>query len=240
MYKTIVFCVALSSLIFLTFLSYGQEGNSNSPILTVYTINLPPFVHSSNEGEVKGIYADKAVNFLNSKNLEYKIYFTKWHAAYTRAMGRSNLLIFPIARIPSREDQFHWLSKLDEIPYYLYSKSGLNLENLSKEEILEGDYQIACARDTIQCAIAENYGFPKDRIITDSEMEVETRYKVIINNRVEFSIFNPDILKATANKEQFNPKEVIKSKFLGKIGLYIAIGKKVDTSVLNKLNETPK
>lgn len=231
--KTLYFSITLSIVFFLPLKLVAAF--QDLPLLQVFTVEFAPFVSKSEKGEIKGVYVDKTRQFLKSRNLDFNILHTAWKAAYSRVVERSNSLIFPLARTPERENKFHWFHQLGNNNYYLYSKKGNNLEQLTKSQILAGDYKVACTELAVQCDFAKEFGFPDDRIIKSSRMPTFRIVSLVANDRIEFSIFTPKVLKETAKLENFSEDLFVKSFKIGQTLTYLAGSKNMDPNLLERL-----
>ena len=54
----------------------------------------------------------------------YQLSFEPWKRAYLRAQTSANVLIYPMARDATREQQFQWVGQLIPVTYYLFRLSG--------------------------------------------------------------------------------------------------------------------
>ena len=53
-----------------------------------------------------------------------------WNRAYSKALTEQNLLIFSIARTSKRENNFHWVANICDMPSYLWSLSSHPLQKV--------------------------------------------------------------------------------------------------------------
>jgi polar amino acid transport system substrate-binding protein len=73
---------------------------------------LVPYQFMDPNGEVKGTSVDKVKKILDAANWPYEIIVLPWAKAIFQIHIEPNSLIFSIARINEREDQYHWLGLL--------------------------------------------------------------------------------------------------------------------------------
>ncbi len=215
----------------------GPEGLSP---LTVYTLELPPVVFKTKEGKASGFATEIVETFLNSKNVNYNIIVTQWKAAYLRATTRPNSLIYPLAWSKTREDSFHWLKLLDTDQYFLFSSKNQKLGELTKKEILAGDYTISCVSLSIQCDFVREFGFPENRIISSFDMGTAKRFDLLMRKRVDFTVFNMQILTELASKEGLDVNKIIQSFWIGDVNAYLAVSKNMDPRILAILQKNNK
>lgn len=230
--KYFIFGVFLSFPIWLSTISVNSEELPKLPKLAVYTVEVPPFVMRNEASELMGKSVDKTIKFLKNKGVKFDITLAQWSAAYARILTRPNTLIFPIARTPDREDKFYWLHPLNNDLYYLYSKKGNNLDQLTKEEILKGHYKVSCIETTVQCEFARKFGFPENRIVKSPELNSPVRYRLLIKDRVDFTVFNDAIFNIQAKNNTLDSENISKSLLVGKSMAYLAINKNSDPQIL--------
>lgn len=105
--------------IVLTLFSFA--GWTASCELRIVTEDLPPYQIVEN-GVLKGGSAAQQVRqALARAKIECPIEVLPWARAYHIATSESNVLIFSMIRSNNRESKFHWLGKLSEEQYRLYS-----------------------------------------------------------------------------------------------------------------------
>ena len=79
--------------------------------LTVVSEDFPPYNYSENN-EAKGLSSEIVIEVLKEAGLETKINFYPWARSYLVAQNEPNVLIYSIARIPERENMFHWIGAI--------------------------------------------------------------------------------------------------------------------------------
>lgn len=57
---------------------------------------------------------------LDDAQQDYLLSFEPWKRAYLKAQTKPNVLIYPIARDATREEQFQWVGQLIPVAYYLF------------------------------------------------------------------------------------------------------------------------
>ena len=103
--------------------------------VTVVTEDLFPLSYvDPQSGEISGVATEIIRKVFAGTDLQYQIKLMPWTQAYAEATSKPNTLIFSIARIPTREDKFIWLSKITDLNYALYSPDK-TLKTASLEEL---------------------------------------------------------------------------------------------------------
>ena len=96
------------------------------PTLTLYTENWRPYQFTTASGEVKGSSVEKVKNILDAANWPYEIVVLPWARAVFQIHIEPNSLIFSIARIDEREEQYHWLGLLGTVKSKLIASTKNN------------------------------------------------------------------------------------------------------------------
>lgn len=87
--------------------------------LTIVTENFPPYNYEEN-GKAKGLSTEVVQAVLKEAGLQCEIFFYPWARAYKLSQIYKNTLIYSIARIPEREDLFHWVGVIAPYKTSLY------------------------------------------------------------------------------------------------------------------------
>lgn len=70
---------------------------------------------------VKGSSTEVIRQVMNDTGLDYSISVLPWARAYQQATNEPITLIYSLARLPDREEQFIWLEKIIELRYDFYT-----------------------------------------------------------------------------------------------------------------------
>ena len=109
--------------------------------ITVVTENLPQLQYQDENGELVGTVVDKVLTSLKQSNINYEISVNPWSVSYNAALRDENTCIFSIARLPARERDFIWLSKLGRFSASFYS---FNFQQISISHLQQAkQYRIA-------------------------------------------------------------------------------------------------
>lgn len=197
--------------------------------IEIVTEQYPPFNYEQ-DGIVQGIATERVMAVLEELDIEADINVMRWSRAYRRALRRSNVLIYSIARTPEREEQFHWIGVVAPFEIYLYS---LNSRD---------DIKIETKKDLQGLIIGVVEGDVRDQYFSRLEAVNISRFR---NSRdVINALITGEIDLMPANRLNFpyiikylelSPKLFSKRFFvedLSKDGLYIAFGKRTDIKVV--------
>jgi len=93
---------------------------ANNPPVRIVTEDFPPYNYQE-DAQVKGLSTEIVQAVFNHLRLEAPQFeFYPWARSYYIAQKEPNVLIFSIARIPEREDLFHWVGTIAPYQTSLY------------------------------------------------------------------------------------------------------------------------
>lgn len=75
---------------------------------------------------------------LKGSGLSHQLKFVPWRRGYHLARSTENVLIYPLARTPSREKHFQWVGKIIPIDYYLFKLKRRNDVKVTSLESSKG------------------------------------------------------------------------------------------------------
>lgn len=119
------------------------------PDFWVLTELEPPFSQQSDRGQLEGYLIELIQGILDQAGIHQQILAAPWERVIKEAHAKPNVLLFPLARTPERETEYHWLTPLTANVYGILSKeklkvnpSGLNdLQAVLPIGVLEGDFR---------------------------------------------------------------------------------------------------
>ncbi|CCQ10973.1 hypothetical protein PALB_18470 [Pseudoalteromonas luteoviolacea B = ATCC 29581] len=129
--------------------------------LNVITENFPDYQYVDKDGQLKGQAADLVRNVLNTSGIDYDITVQNWAVAYNAALRRNNTCLFSIARMPAREEQFHWLFPIGRFTtsFYALTSSHIKLNSLVDAK----KYKTAVIRNNFSHVYLMERGFNEDQ-----------------------------------------------------------------------------
>ena len=89
--------------------------------ITIYTEILYGYQYFDSQGEFVGPNSMQVKKGLQTSGIEYQINVLDWSVSYNAALRDKNSCIFSIARLPIREQQFHWIANLSNFSAYFYA-----------------------------------------------------------------------------------------------------------------------
>jgi len=99
--------------------SVWAKNKINKEKITIYTEYLLPFQYTQGK-QIKGIAYQNVESLLKCANMTGDYIFLPWNQALSHASKEKNTLLFSIARMPSRENNFIWLEIIGRANIYLY------------------------------------------------------------------------------------------------------------------------
>ena len=117
-----------------------------------------PYTFQKN-GRVQGSATEVVEKTLQAAGLtDYRINLYPWARAYDMALNEPGVLIYLIARTPSREQQFKWAGEIMKIQYHLYrlrERADIKVKSLLDAK----NYTIGVMRDDVRQQYLQAKGF---------------------------------------------------------------------------------
>ncbi len=88
-------------------------------VVKVATADFPPYSYRDNNQQV-GIGTEIIRAIYKELNLELKVTQYPWKRAYMTVSEEQNVLLYPMARRPKRENLFHWIGKIAPREIYFF------------------------------------------------------------------------------------------------------------------------
>ena len=131
--------------IFLSSVLYALEDPDKT--LRVVTEHVYPIAFKDkNTGQIEGFATDYLKDILATADIEYSLDILPWARAYNMAKTQPNVLIYGLARTPSREPHFIWLTDFVTLKFFLYALKNKKHKHLEDTAPLK-DRKIAVIRD---------------------------------------------------------------------------------------------
>jgi polar amino acid transport system substrate-binding protein len=231
--KTMIFSFLISAVLWSS--PVYSEAENESITLIVCAFEYKPYSYRDDGGHVTGAFIDKAKQFLDQTDLQYEITILPFTRALQQVESRSDVLLVGLARTDERENAFHWLSELATIQMQLITRNDLDLINLTKQEIIEGDYSAACVASSIQCELLQQFGFPDNKIIRMYDASSGIYAQLLLRNRADFVIAEMDGVEAELSSLGERSDALVPIFNISEGVTYIAAPKSLDPGVLEIL-----
>ena len=201
--------------------------------VTVVTEDFPPYNYEE-DGTAKGVSSEVVQAVLDEIDMEAAFHFYPWVRAYRIALNKENHLIYSIARIPEREDMFHWVGAIAPYNTSLYKlKSRKDIEINSLDDARP--YIIGSSRaDVITAYLEDKGGFDLDVVTRDSQ----NLHRLLLG-RVDLIAYDEASLVYKVQQEGLDItlyERVYRLEDLSD-DLYMAFGKTSDISLVKKFQE---
>lgn len=196
--------------------------------VVLLTAHVPPYVAPLGNGvetvsdQIEGQLVHPVLEHLGLSGLTYDLVMLPWSAAYRRALTTRNALVFPLDRTPSRENQFHWIKELWTHEYFIYGVSNLPEIATTISDIVRQNGQVSCTLNSIQCELLLESGLPEENILRFEGASIPDRYRLLVRNRTQYSIFDPVVLKFLLQKHQLDENNLTKLVKAGERKSYLA------------------
>ncbi|MGV8843190.1 MAG: substrate-binding periplasmic protein [Pseudomonas sp.] len=138
------------------------------------------YAHLEN-GKVAGVASAVVEAMLQRAGLnDYSLTLYPWARAYNMALQKPNVLIYVIARTPTRETLFHWVGELVNIDYSFYrlrERTDIQVQTLQDAK----NYSVGVVRDDMRHEYLQAQGFSK---IVVSANRRDT-FKQLLNQQIQ-------------------------------------------------------
>lgn len=126
----------------------AQESTSE-PAFWVLTSLEPPFSLRNDKGQLEGYLIEVVSGILTEANIEQEILAAPWGRLIQEAQSKPNVLMFPLARTPDRENDYHWILPLTSNIYGVlgatedkkFVKRKEDLNKVSPIGVLKNDFR---------------------------------------------------------------------------------------------------
>lgn len=214
--------------------------DDNIPTLHVISGQENPYIHINQKGEIVGTYMKVVRDYLKASGIDYKLELLPWPRAYRQLNTRKDTLVFGLTRTPYREERYHWLKLLGEYKQYLITRNTPDMNQLTKEKIITGDYKAICTRGSATCAALVKFGFPKSRLVLTSQLTPNDQVRMLSRGRGDFILGDKAELKLEMIKSGQNIDSIAQLFYVVTMQSYLAAPRHIDPIVLEKLTQTNK
>ena len=163
--------------------------NASSPQSLVGVTEERGLLQYQENGVAKGPSVDIFNMLMKEAKLSAKIEFYPWKRALNKSLSEENTLIFSIARIPEREEKFHWLLKVSDFIRTFVFKKGLPA--VITQAQARGK-SIAVVRGSIGHQVLVRNGFNKELYVVTT---LEESIALFDSGRVELLYTDPNSVK---------------------------------------------
>ncbi len=219
---------------------HPQLASQDDPVtqptrLLLVTEEVPPLQIQMNN-QAKGYVVEFVQEIIQEANKYHPIavddiHFTPWKRALAKTEKEANILLFSIARIPTREEKFHWLGQVSPYEVILYRhKSGPDITASSLEEL--NQYRLGCQSGSNFEYFFSQKGFQPDTVSYNRQtIKMLKMGRIDLAPQVSNSFFYR-LEEMGENPEDYIP--VIRVDELSK-QLWLVTGKNTDLEVVTAL-----
>ncbi|KAB8032081.1 substrate-binding periplasmic protein [Fluviispira multicolorata] len=221
------------------FLLNSNSYSYNINDITIYTEEDIPYV-TVNEAKLieGGLATEKVFKLLEKLHLpKDKIEIVPWARAYSEAINKENILVFPIVKTEERLKKLNFIIRLVDSYTYLYKLKAR--KNITIKKMNEAKkHSICVVRDDFRHEYLKKEGFNNLEVSSDSLRNVkkfmEERCDLIISS--EIGIKN----KLKSLKYNFELlEEIFQLKNLDS-SLYLAINKSTNHKIIDRIKNAAK
>ncbi len=206
--------------------AYSQE-------VTIVTEDFPPYNYEE-EGVAKGISSEVVQAVLQEIGMTAGITFYSWARAYNHTLTKKNYLIYSIARIPEREELFHWVGTIapyNTSLYKLQARRDITVASLDDAK----RYVIGCSLDDVITIYLKEQGFSRlDTVARDT-----LNLRKLIGARVDLIAYDEASFVYKMQQEKLDISKFERVYRLEDLSdnLYMAFSKTSDPAVVEKFRD---
>lgn len=162
----------------------------------------------------------------------YQLSFEPWKRAYLRAQTSANVLIYPMARDATREQQFQWVGQLIPVTYYLFRLSGRDDISISSLDDAKR-WQMGVVNEHIHHQYLKDRGFKNLQPVNSNTQNVK---KALLGRIDLFPMSDGGMMQLCSRDDldcsSFTP--VLKFDGISN-GLYLAASRDTDQLIIDQL-----
>jgi polar amino acid transport system substrate-binding protein len=219
---------------------FPQENNVEKPIIKVLAFYNFKNSYKGQDNKFYGFNIELAKKLLNKAKIDYEIQILPWNRLIRVGQSKRNSLIVSLAKTSEREPLFNWILRIRSVKLDLISRKDPKFENLTKEQIIQGDYLAVCNVGSIQCKMILDFGFAEDKVVRVSGMSDIQKAKMVERSRVDFMIAELDVLNLEIATDGILTDKFSSLMKLNQVSSYLASGHNIDPEVLKRLQEAAK
>lgn len=225
--------VFLARLIFVALLVVKLSPTTDATDIIVFTEHIPPYSFKDPDGQVVGTATDRVRKFLGALPVSYEIRQVPWNRAYELSRQLDNALVYPIMRLPSREDQFHWLVEVQQSDLHIYGRAD-EARPVTMDALRRGELIAVCVIGDAACELFQAMGVPDARIL-EVAYDQRVELQIIQSGRGDIFIAQEDEFQELAVGVDHQIDKLM--RLGGEVQFCLAAGVKMRSELLTLLQE---
>ena len=160
--------------------------------LNVLTTTWIPYAHES-DGRITGVSTEIVRAILNRAGLESKIQLRSWNRAIMTAKTQKNILIYPLMRIPQREDDFIWVCPIFDAELSLFklkNNTAITLKDLNDAK----SYSTGVIKGAAMHQFLVSKGFDEDKGQLHASYSNRKSVELLFRGRIDLLADNPRVV----------------------------------------------
>ncbi len=199
--------------------------------LSIVTEDFPPFNYQQ-DGITKGLSSEVVQAVMREVGVDARIVFYPWARAYMLALHQKNHLIYSIARIPERENLFHWVGAISPYKtsfYKLKTRTDINITNLEEAK----QYLIGVSLADVTTIYLQEKGFAQLDVVPDDKQNL---HKLFLE-RVDLIAYEENSFLHKVREQKLDPGKFERVFRLEDLSdeLYMALSKTSDLRLFENL-----
>lgn len=202
--------------------------------VTVFTEDFPPYQIQLGPNKVTGAATQLITQVFTEAGVDYHINVLPWYRSYHDALKFENSFIYSLARIPERENLFHWMMPLCDLEvsfFWLAERDDIKISSL--DDVRQFVVSVASGQPSEAFLLSHAFSTDNNLVILASH---EQGLGLLSKGRVDI-VFAADLFignimegvqKPNLNLKKFTLPELSKT-------MYLAANLNTDQTILNKI-----
>jgi len=211
-------------------------GTAMSAKINILTEHLAPF-QIVEGNKIGGLSTEIVEATLKEARLTYSIEAYPWSLSYHSALQKKNTCIYSLARLPQRQNLFHWIGHIttSTISLYALKNKTLKIDNLTQAK----NYKIAVIKDDVTHHFLLSKGFVENKnLYVMNNYDSLLKLLEIPSRQIDFVVINDDLInnrvKNTAQASKYQAVFLFKELTLD---FYFACSLTTDKALMASLTQ---
>jgi len=178
--------------------------------IEVVTEDFPPYNYM-HDGKVTGFSTEVLQAVAKQTGFELSIKIYPWARAYRMALNKKNILIYSLAKTPSRESLFQWVGEITPAKSCLFSlkhREDIKISQLSDAQAFRVVTQRAGRIE--KKLLQEGFSTSQNLMPTSSSTSA---LKMLLSERADLWAFPEFVVKYVAEEQGYQPNELLQKLY---------------------------
>ena len=204
--------------------------------IILLSANNPPYTYRNEQGQIVGTSVKQVTGILETAAVSYDMQIAPWSRAMEIIKQPKTILLYPLSRIPQREDKFQWITPIHTMRLKLYglkNKVDTNLTNIENDA-----FKFTCIEGGVVCSVLKSLDINESNILVLNGLRDNQSLKLLVQGRVDFLVISDDNLPNMAKSiNQLGHELIALDNYHTEIPEYLAANIHADKTIINKIKQ---